>query len=49
MPSTFNNATTQQHTLYVDFFLDVPQFSLNVVKDRLVTWLLQSGINYLLI
>jgi len=30
------------------FFLDVQRFSLNLVKVRLVTWLLQSGMVYLL-
>jgi len=31
------------------FFLDVPRFSTESGNDRLVTWLLKSGINYLLI
>ena len=41
---------TQTRTLRStnQFFLDVQRFSLNLVKVRLVTWLLQSGMVYLL-
>ena len=40
------------HALYsrqINFSLTYQDFPLNLVKDRLVTWLLQSGMDYLLI
>ena len=44
--------TTPIHALYsrlINCFSTCCDFSLNLVKDRLVTWLLQSGKDYLLI
>ena len=43
---------TPLHALYsrlINFFSTFRDFPVNLVKDRLVTWLLQSGMDYLLI
>jgi len=46
------NTITPLHALYarlINFSSTCRDFPLNLVKDRLVTWLLQSGMDYLLI
>ena len=44
--------TTSQHALYyqlINFSSTCHDFPLNLVKDRLVTWLLQYGMDYFLV